>query len=218
LLHATLYPDFFALFFDCMEKKVMFISRNTTILAAVLLAMGLAACTTKKPDTADGTGSAGGQAATGYGAGGAETTSAGTGGGLDSQALGGGANGQGAAGGAAAGNPLSVRIFHFDYDSSDILPDDYNALKAHAQYLSKNAAARAQIGGHTDERGTREYNMALGERRAKAVAAFLTSNGVKTDQIEVVSYGEEKPVTTGESESVWAENRRVELDYTAGKP
>jgi peptidoglycan-associated lipoprotein len=194
----------------------MFISRNTTILAAALLALGLAACTTKKPAATDsGTGSQ--QSATPYGAAGAETSAAGTGGGLDSQALGGGTNAQGTAA-AAAGNLLGKKVFNFDYDSADIGPDDYNALKAHAQYLGKTSAARVQIGGHTDERGTREYNMALGERRAKSVAAFLTSNGVNPGQIEVVSFGEEKPVATGESETVWAENRRVELEYTAAQP
>jgi peptidoglycan-associated lipoprotein len=194
----------------------MFISRNTKILAAVLLALGLAACTTKKPAATDGS-TASQQSATPYGAAGAETSSASTGGGLDSQALGGGASAQGTAA-AAAGNLLGMKVFHFDYDSADIGADDYNALKAHALYLSKTAAARVQLGGHTDERGTREYNMALGERRAKAVAAFLTSNGVNAGQLEVISYGEEKPIATGESESVWAENRRVELEYTAAQP
>lgn len=75
-----------------------------------------------------------------------------------------------------------------------------------------------RVEGNTDERGTREYNMALGERRAKAVAVFLTSNGAKANQLDVISYGEEKPVASGESEEAWAQNRRVDLDYTAGKP
>lgn len=193
----------------------MTISRNTKILAAALLALGLAACTTKKPAATDNSAAAGQQASP-YGAAGAETSAAGSGGGLDSQALG-GADGQ-AAGANGAASLLGIKVVHFDYDSADIAPDDFNALKAHALYLSKTPNARVQLGGHTDERGTREYNMALGERRAKAVAAFLTSNGVNPGQLEIVSYGEEKPLATGESESAWAENRRVELEYTAAKP
>ncbi len=192
----------------------MTISRNTKILAAALLALGLAACTTKKPAATDSSAAAEQQASP-YGAAGAETSAAGTGGGLDSQAL--GTDGQ-AAGANGAASLLGIKVVHFDYDSVDIAPDDFNALKAHALYLSKTPNARVQLGGHTDERGTREYNMALGERRAKAVAAFLTSNGVNPGQLEIVSYGEEKPLATGESESAWAENRRVELEYTAAKP
>lgn len=190
----------------------MLISRNTKILAAALLAVGLAACTTNRSGTGDQS-AAGDQGAAGtQGA----NASAGTlGGGLDSQALGGESGGQASAGATA---PLSVRVFRFDYDSANLQPDDYNALRAHAQYLKNNPNARILVGGHTDERGTREYNMALGERRAKAVSAFLASNGANPAQLEAVSYGEEKPVSMGESESAWAENRRVELQYTAGSP
>lgn len=187
----------------------MQISRNTKLPAVLLLIMGLAACTTSKTGNGSADGSSGGADGTG----GASTSAGGTGNGLDSQSMG-GANG----GAGSAGNPLSVRVFHFDYDSSDVQASDYNALKAHAQYLKKTPSAKLLVGGHTDERGTREYNMALGERRAKSVAAFLASNGATPTQVEVVSYGEEKPVSMGESESAWAENRRVELDYTAGRP
>lgn len=110
---------------------------------------------------------------------------------------------------------LTIKVFHFDFDSANITTADYPALKAHAAYLSKNSSARLQVSGHTDERGTREYNMALGERRAKTVAAFLTSNGAKSAQLEVVSYGQEKPVSANSSEEDWAQNRRAELEYTA---
>jgi peptidoglycan-associated lipoprotein len=187
----------------------MQISRTTKIPAVLLLILGLAACTTNKTGNGGADGAGGGA----DGAGGASTAAGATGNGVDSQALG-GANG----GAGSAGAPLSVRVFRFDYDSADVQPGDYNALKAHAQYLKSTPSARIIVGGHTDERGTREYNMALGERRAKSVAAFLSSNGAQPTQLEVVSYGEEKPVSTGESESAWAENRRVELDYRAGRP
>jgi peptidoglycan-associated lipoprotein len=187
----------------------MLISRKSKILAVTLLVLGLAACTTKKTGTGDQAGQAGA-----IGAGDASASAGAAGGSLDSQALGGANGGPN----AAAGSPLSVRVFRFDYDSADVQPSDYNSLKAHGQYLQKNPSARVLVGGHTDSRGTREYNMALGERRAKAVAAFLSSNGAQPTQLEVVSYGEEKALNMTESEEAWAENRRVELNYTTGTP
>lgn len=187
----------------------MQISRRLPLLATLVLVLGLGACASRKSDT-DKDGAAGGAA----GADGASATAGGLGGGLDSQSLGGANGGPN----APAGSPLSIRVFHFDYDSADLQPDDYTVLKAHAQYLAKTASARLLVGGHTDERGTREYNMALGERRAKAVAAFLTTSGAKPAQVEVVSYGEEKPLKLEETEAAWADNRRVELNYSAGKP
>ena len=74
------------------------------------------------------------------------------------------------------------------------------------------------LAGHADERGTREYNMALGERRANAVQAFLNSNGAKSNQLDTVSYGKEKPSNDGHDEAAWSENRRVEITYKAGSP
>lgn len=108
-------------------------------------------------------------------------------------------------------------IFYFDFDQDNIKPEAYGSLKTHAKFLSDNAAARVRLEGNTDEAGTREYNIALGERRAKAVAQFLGLNGAESDQIETVSYGEEKPVALEHDESAYAQNRRVELTYTAGK-
>jgi peptidoglycan-associated lipoprotein len=113
---------------------------------------------------------------------------------------------------------LANRVVHFDYDSSDISNQDYQTLQAHAQYLMANANARIALVGHTDERGTREYNMALGERRAKSVAAFLVSNGVNQNQLETVSYGKEQPVNLGHDETAWGENRRVAINYEAVPP
>ncbi len=113
---------------------------------------------------------------------------------------------------------LTVRLVHFDYDSSDLSNADYQTLQAHAQYLSQNPTAKVLLTGHADERGTREYNMALGERRANAVQAFLNSNGAKSNQLDTVSYGKEKPLNDGHDESAWAENRRVEIVYKAGAP
>jgi len=104
-------------------------------------------------------------------------------------------------------------IFYFDFDKSQVMPEAVTALRGHAKYLVANPSASVVLEGHADERGTREYNMALGERRAQAVARVLTVNGVSSSQIELVSFGEEKPVVMGHNESSWAQNRRVELKY-----
>ncbi len=113
---------------------------------------------------------------------------------------------------------LQNRIVHFEYDSSEISDSDVATLSAHAGHLKQNSAARVTLVGHTDERGTREYNLALGERRAKAVQAFLQTNGVPGTQLDTVSYGKEMPVNEGHDEAAWAENRRVEIKYDAGAP
>ena len=113
---------------------------------------------------------------------------------------------------------LSTRLVHFDYDSSDLNGDDLKILQAHASYLNQNPQAKVLLSGHADERGTREYNMALGERRANAVQAFLNSNGARGGQLDTVSYGKEKPINDGHDEAAWAENRRVEITYKANAP
>ncbi|MCU4377075.1 peptidoglycan-associated lipoprotein Pal [Acinetobacter haemolyticus] len=113
---------------------------------------------------------------------------------------------------------LAKRVVHFDYDSSELSNEDYQTLQAHAQFLVANANSRVALTGHTDERGTREYNMALGERRAKAVESFLVTNGVNPQQLEAVSYGKEAPVNPGHNEAAWKENRRVEINYEAVPP
>lgn len=131
-----------------------------------------------------------------------------------------GQNGQngGANGEVTMADLLTVRLVHFDYDSSDLSNADYQTLQAHAQYLSQNPSAKILLAGHADERGTREYNMALGERRANAVQAYLNSNGAKSSQLDTVSYGKEKPLNEGNDEAAWSENRRVEISYKAFAP
>lgn len=113
---------------------------------------------------------------------------------------------------------LQYRVVYFDFDKANIRSDAIAILKAHALYLSQNPAARVRIEGHADERGTREYNMALGERRAKAAASFLAANGASASQLEIISYGEERPVALGHEESSWSQNRRSELNYTSEAP
>ncbi len=101
-------------------------------------------------------------------------------------------------------------VFYFDFDESLLRPDARAALTAHAERLKSNPRS-VRLEGHADERGTREYNMALGERRANAVRDFLVAHGVSSNQIETVSYGEEYPAMVGSYESAWEKNRRVEL-------
>lgn len=105
------------------------------------------------------------------------------------------------------------RTFYFDFDRSVIKPADLNALDTHAKILRRNSDRRIVIEGHCDERGTREYNLALGERRSNAVRSYLTSAGVSARQIETVSYGEERPADPGHDESAWSRNRRAIMQY-----
>lgn len=102
---------------------------------------------------------------------------------------------------------------YFDFDSADVRRESQEVLEAHAAYLAQDDSVSVVLEGHTDERGSSEYNMALGERRAKSVERFLKVNDVNGDQIETVSYGEEKPAVDESNEEAWAENRRVEIQY-----
>jgi len=121
------------------------------------------------------------------------------------------ANGNGVDGALSEEAALrAITTFYFEYDSSDLKPEAMRALDVHAKDLQGNGA-RVVLEGHADERGTREYNMALGERRAKAVQRYLVLQGVSPAQLELVSYGEERAIATGNDESSWAQNRRVEL-------
>ena len=104
----------------------------------------------------------------------------------------------------------AITTFYFECDSSELKPEAMRALDVHAKDL-KAQGNRVALEGHTDERGTREYNMALGERRAAAVQRYLALTGVSVSQLELVSYGEEKAAVPGSSEEAWAQNRRVEL-------
>jgi len=110
-------------------------------------------------------------------------------------------------------NPLSKRIVYFMLDSSEVMPDFIPVITAHAQYLVANPAQRITLEGNADERGSREYNIALGEQRAKSVAGMMKVQGVSESQLEIVSYGEEKPAAFGSDEEAWEKNRRVELVY-----
>jgi peptidoglycan-associated lipoprotein len=110
-------------------------------------------------------------------------------------------------------NVLSKRVILFDFDS-DAIREEYRALvEAHAGFLKENPAAGIILQGHTDERGSRDYNLALGQRRAESVRQALSLMGVRVEQVETVSLGEEKPVQEGQDEEAWRQNRRAEIHY-----
>ena len=111
------------------------------------------------------------------------------------------------------GSLLNTRTIYFDYDSSQIKPEFDAVVEAHANYLAAHPTVTVTLEGNTDERGSREYNLALGERRAKAVKQQMTLLGANGDQIHVTSYGEERPAVQGHDESAWSKNRRVEIVY-----
>ena len=104
-------------------------------------------------------------------------------------------------------------LFFFGFDRSDLGQDALDDLDAHAKYLAANRAAKVRLEGHADERGTRAYSLALGERRANSVTRYLVIQGVNRSQIETVSYGEERPLSLSRDDNGWSRNRRVELIY-----
>ena len=110
-------------------------------------------------------------------------------------------------------SPLSRRVIYFEYDSAEISDSDQELLIQHAGFLVANPGQHLTLEGHTDERGSREYNIALGDQRALSVQRILELNGVAAEQVTIVSYGEEKPAAEGHSEAAWRLNRRVELVY-----
>jgi len=110
---------------------------------------------------------------------------------------------------------LSKRVILFDLDRSEIRTEYRDTVAAHARYAAANATARVTLEGHADERGTREYNLGLGERRGNAVSAAMTAQGARGNQLDVVSYGEERGVCNASTESCWQRNRRVEIVYTS---
>lgn len=179
------------------------------ILWPMLLALTLSACgTTKGPEATveDRTGT------------GVATTPAD--GAASTGVAGAGVTGSAIAGSEASGDPrkdpaspLSKRSIYFDFDSFVVKEEYRPTLEAHAGYLMSKRDARITLQGNADERGSREYNLALGQKRADAVKSRLRLLGAAEAQIETVSFGEEKPRATGQDEAAWAENRRADLNY-----
>ncbi len=176
-------------------------SKFFKLSVAAILSLFLAACTTSSEDMGDSSGGMDG---------------------MDDGSMGGMDNGSSAGGNTGAGGltsseirardeALATTVFYFEFDRADLNADSREALVYHAQRLTENPSLRVRLEGHADERGTREYNLALGERRAQAVQRYLQVQGVSSSQLEVISYGEEQPVDSGSSEASYSRNRRVEL-------
>jgi peptidoglycan-associated lipoprotein len=173
--------------------------RKTLVLLMVVVAsIGLAACGPKaqKPD--------------------ASATNTSQNSGADSSGVG---QAQSNEEGAEAPGPqegmLAKRTIYFDFDSSEIRGEGTDIVAAHAKYLASRGGIKVRLEGHTDERGSREYNIGLGERRAQAVRRALLLQGATESQLSTVSYGEERPAVAGSDEAAWAKNRRVEIVYLA---
>ncbi len=113
----------------------------------------------------------------------------------------------------APGGTLEIRVIYFEFDKADVDAASQTLLAEHGAYLAENPARVVRIEGHGDERGSREYNIGLGERRAQAVRQILLLNGATASQLSTVSYGEERPAVLGSDEEAWSLNRRVELVY-----
>jgi len=172
--------------------------RRTMVVLLVAGALSLGACASKKPKFIPNQGPSA----------------------AESGAQGAGANGAGANAGAEdeetqgpQGGLLATRLVYFDFDSSEIKGQGTDVVASHAKYLASHSGARVRLEGHTDERGSREYNIGLGERRAQAVRRALLLQGASEAQITTVSYGEERPAVAGSDEQAYALNRRVEIVY-----
>ncbi|MCP4471523.1 MAG: peptidoglycan-associated lipoprotein Pal [Gammaproteobacteria bacterium] len=109
---------------------------------------------------------------------------------------------------------LANRTIYFEYDSAKLTGESIEILETHGDFIAGNGEVSVRLEGHADERGSREYNIALGDRRAQSVRRVLLFQGASSDQVETVSYGEEQPAASGRDEEAWSKNRRVELIYT----
>jgi peptidoglycan-associated lipoprotein len=176
--------------------------KSVLIWAVVMSAVLLAGCSKPRPTSTAAAGTA------------VPTEQSQTAGADTSGAFGAGvANGSGEGVAGPSSGQLKNRIIYFDFDSSEIKAEYTSVIAAHARYLASNASIRVRIEGNTDERGSREYNIGLGERRAQAVRRALMLQGVAESQITTVSYGEERPAVTGHTEDAWSRNRRAEIVY-----
>ncbi len=178
--------------------------KNSTLIALVAAALLAAGCASKRPAASE-PGATEPVAAGSTDSSGAQTT------GVTTVNAGSGAPSGGALG---PDGPLgSQRVIYFDFDSSDIRNEYVDVIAAHGRFLAGNATVRVRLEGHTDERGSREYNIGLSERRAQTVRRALALQGVQDSQVTTVSYGEERPAAAGSDENAYSKNRRVEIVY-----
>ncbi len=176
--------------------------RSSVMIACAVAMLAVAGCASHStvPDYSSGAAANGATADSG-----ASTSALGSGSGVGVEEQQGGAAGQ--------QDLLKQLVIYFDFDTSEIKPEFNDVLAAHAKYLASHPNARVRLEGHADERGTREYNIGLGERRAQAVRRVLMLQGASADQISTVSYGEERPAVQGHDEAAYRLNRRVEIVY-----
>lgn len=197
------------------------VNHSRTWLVAAFLAIFLSACATTQEEitvedgagdqsqqgtgtTGDGSGTDGGAAATGIAGGDDGSISA----------IGDDSMMSPAERLAETEGALANRTIYFEYDSAALTDESIAILETHGSFIAGSGEVSVRLEGHADERGSREYNIALGDRRAQSVRRVLLFQGAATSQIDTVSYGEERPVDSGHSEEAWAKNRRVELIYT----
>jgi len=169
----------------------------TVMLLASVLALGACSGKKVKPGASSGGETVGGDSAQTSGA--------------NSDSASGGGLGSGASG--PPGALGSQRVIYFEFDSSEIRAEFVDVIAAHGRFLAGNASIRVRLEGHSDERGTREYNIGLAERRAQTVKRALGLQGVQDAQVATVSYGEERPAAVGSDENAYSKNRRVEIVY-----
>ncbi len=181
-----------------LNRKFLMVLVSTLVLAA--------GCASKKPK-ADGPAGTETSASAGGAGSGAQTSGVAT---VDAD------RGAGSGAGGALGPEGALgaqRVIYFDYDSADIRNDFIDVIAAHGRFLAGNATVRVRLEGHSDERGSREYNIGLAERRAQTVKRALALQGVQESQVTTVSYGEERPAAAGSDDNAYSKNRRVEIVY-----
>jgi peptidoglycan-associated lipoprotein len=187
-----------------MNSEMSVMKLKVLAFSVLVAALSVTGCQQVPTAGAGGTGGVGGAGGNGYGTG--------------------GGNGAGGTGGTGSGqytpadlrNPGSIlaqRVIYFDLDRSEIKPEYMSVLNAHAALLSAYPNLRVRLEGHADERGSREYNVALSERRGYSVLDYMQVKGTSSNQMEVIGYGEEVPAIFGHNESAWGKNRRVEIKY-----
>ena len=169
------------------------------LVASVAMALLLSACATRKPTTAADAGSSMPPASTAAPA--------------DNGVVPAAPPAAAPVSSGPSGGLLDKRIIYFDFDKSEVRAQDMDLIKAHARYLAANPQQKVRVEGHTDARGTREYNIGLGERRGQSVRRLLMVQGAADAQVLTVSLGEERPAADGDDENAFAQNRRVELVY-----